>query len=161
MKKLDRIKLLAAELFSYSLDNYADHVEIGNERFTKLMPADVKTLLTAEKENWTDDQIAKALEIDISLVIEYLERLKTAKKIVDAINPSESFRYAVKQSIKYALSDGLKTEEDLEKLVIQICYKAADLGYLLDLEGKKLSDYSEWLRREKNTDYTGVGLPNL
>ena len=49
--------MLAAELFSYSLDNYADHVEVGNERFTKLMPADVKTLLTAEKENWTDDQI--------------------------------------------------------------------------------------------------------
>lgn len=40
-------------------------------------------------------------------------------------------------------------------------YRAADLGYLLELEGKRLSDYSEWLRRDKNVDYTGIGLPNL
>jgi hypothetical protein len=161
MIKLKRIELLAAELFSYSLDNYADHIEIGNVRFTKLMPNDVKALLTAEKENWTEDQISKALEIEISQVRDYLERFKIAKKIVNAINPSESFRYAVKQSIKYAIEDGLNTEEDIDNLVIQICYKAADLGYLLELESKKLSDYSEWLRRDKNADYTGVGLPNL
>lgn len=121
MDKLERIKLLAAELFSYSLDNYADHVEVGNERFTKLMPDDVNTLLIAEKDNWTEEKIAKALEIDTNQVKDYMKRFEVAKKIVDAINPSESFRYAVKQSIKNALGDGLNTEEDIDKLVIQIC----------------------------------------
>jgi hypothetical protein len=43
--------------------------------------------------------------------------------------------------------------------MIQICYRAADLGYLLDLEESKLSDYSEWLRRDKDVDYSGTGLP--
>jgi predicted transcriptional regulator len=161
MEKLDRVKLLAAELFSYSLDNYADHVEIGNERFTKIMPNDINTLLKAEKENWTEDKIAEELEIDRSQVKNYIERFEEAKKIVDAINPSESFRYSVLQSIKQALNDGLKNEEDVDKLVIQICYRTADLGYLLELEGKSLSDYSEWLRRDKDVDYTNVGLPNL
>ena len=84
------------------------------------------------------------------------------EKETNAENASESFRRAVKESIKNALdNDGLKSESDIDNLVIQICYLAADLGYLLELEGKKLSDYSEWLRRDKDVDYTGVNLPNL
>ncbi|MCB0749183.1 MAG: hypothetical protein KDC90_17105 [Ignavibacteriae bacterium] len=161
MQKLDRNKLLAAELFSYSLDNYADHVEIGNERFTRLMPEDIRNLLIAEKENWSKEKIAKVLEIEVDKVPEFIERFKIAKTIVDAINPSESFRIGVRESIKKSLETGLDTTEKIDELVIQICYRAADLGYLLELEGTILSDYSQWLRRVKDCDYANVGLPNL
>ena len=58
----------------------------------------------------------------------------------------ESFRLGVKQSIIYALEKGLNSSEDIDDLVGQICYRAADLAYLLDLEQKQLSDYSELLR---------------
>ena len=37
-------------------------------------------------------------------------------------------------------------------LVTQICYRAADLAYLLDLEEKPLSDYSEILRDTPEMD---------
>jgi hypothetical protein len=161
-KKLDKYHLLAAEVFSYSYDNYADHVEIENVRFTELMPDDVRILEQAEKENWSDKRLGQALELDDEQVKRLKKNYKIAKSIVFAKNPSESFRLAVKDSIKNAIElDKLTTEEDIDDLVIQICYRAADFGYLLALEDKELSDYSEWLRREKNCDYTGVGLPNL
>ncbi len=155
--------LLAAELFHYSYDHYDDHLEGGNLRFTKLMPRDIEVMQRAEKENWTHKQIAKAIEIDEERVPGWLESWERAKDIVNAVNPSESFRKGVKYSIIDALREGLSLEdnEKIDDLVIQICYRAADLGYLLDREGAKLSDYSEWLRRDKDVNYTGVGLPNL
>jgi len=55
----------------------------------------------------------------------------------------------VKYSIQYAIKEELETEEDIDKLVTQICYRAADLAVLLDNEKKKLSDYSQELRREE------------
>ena len=33
--------------------------------------------------------------------------------------------------------------------VVQICYRAADLGYLLDMTGERLADYSGELRQER------------
>jgi hypothetical protein len=159
---MNKRHLLAAELYSYSYDNYADHIEVGNIRFTKLMPNDIKLLEKAEKENWSNKEIARALEIEESNVKEILEKYEIAKSIVNAENASESFRRSVKYSIKNALTNNkLKNEVDIDDLVIQICYRAADLGYLLELEGKELSDYSEWLRREKGVDYTGIDLPDL
>lgn len=160
MDKLDRIELLAAEMFFYSYDNYADHVEVDNIRFTRLMPNDVRNLMKAEKEGWTQKQIAETLDIDISDVDDILDRFEHAKMIVDAVNPSESFRNSIRDTVKFAVKDKL-TNDEIEDLVIQICYRAADLGFLLDQEGLKLSDYSTWLRREKNVDYSAVGLPNL
>jgi predicted transcriptional regulator len=160
MIKLDRIKLLASELFSYSYDNYADHVEGGNERFTKLMPNDVRVLIKAVEEKWSENKISEELKIDINEVKNYLARFEVAKKIVDALNPSESFRNSIKDIVERAVKDRL-TNEEIDQLVIQICYRTADLGYLLDLENNKLSDYSEWLRRDKGVDYSGVNLPNL
>ena len=46
----------------------------------------------------------------------------------------------------YALEQGLNSTKDIDALVGQISYRAADLAYLLDLEQKELSDYSELLR---------------
>lgn len=156
-------QLLAAELFHYSYDHYADHLEGGNLRFTQYMPQDVDILRRATTENWSHPQIAKALEIDEKDVPRWLEDWKRAKSIVNAKNPSESFRLGVKYSISDAFEQGLSLDDNdkIDELVIQICYRAADLGYLLDLAGSKLSDYSEWLRREKDVDYSLVDLPNL
>ena len=91
MIKLDKTMLLAAEWFKYSYDHYADHVEIGNARFTRYMPDDVNKLLKAEKEGWSDEKIAQELEIKQSDVKIYLEQFQKAKKIVAAVNPSEAF----------------------------------------------------------------------
>ncbi len=44
------------------------------------------------------------------------------------------------------MRDGLRSARDVEKLVTQICCRAADLGYVLDGEREQLSDYSEELR---------------
>ena len=144
---MDRYKLLAAELYGYSYHNYDGHE--GNLRYDTLMPNDAKIMEKAIKQNWSKEKIAKKLEIDIDKVDLYLEKTRNAIQIVDSPTPAESFRRGVRVSIKDALIEGLKTEEDIEKLVVQICYRAADLGYLLDTEYSKLSDYSEELRHEE------------
>ena len=36
---------------------------------------------------------------------------------------------------------------------MQICYRAADLAYLLKLEGSSLSRYSRHLRRDPDVEY--------
>ena len=59
----------------------------------------------------------------------------------------------MRQSIEFALEDGLDSAEAAESLVTQICYRAADLGLLLDKEGHHLSQYSRHLRRETDTEY--------
>ena len=48
---------------------------------------------------------------------------------------------------------GLSTNAAIEKLVIQICYRAADLAYLLSQRGERLSRYSRYLRREPDEGY--------
>jgi len=52
----------------------------------------------------------------------------------------------VRQSITYALEKGFRIKKNIESLVWQICYRAADFAYLLELEGKNISEYSEYLR---------------
>jgi hypothetical protein len=37
--------------------------------------------------------------------------------------------------------------------VTQVCYRAADLGFLLDREGEPLCRYSRPLRREPGVEY--------
>jgi hypothetical protein len=144
---MEKKYLLAAELFNYSYANYADHLGIGNIRFDKLMPETFEILERAISEGWGDSQIAKALEVEEETVGEWKGHYQRAKEIIDAPNAAESFRRCVRHSIKYEIKEGLKTEEDIEKLVIQICYRAADLAVLLKNEQKELSDYSEELRR--------------
>ena len=159
--KMNKKQLLAAELFSYSYDNYADHLEVGNERFTKLMPEFYEILERSQIENWPKKKIAKELEIEEDIVEQWIDRLKIAKEIIFAKNVSESFRFAVKDTIKRAVDEGLDSDEKIEDLVIQICYRSADFGYLLNLEKRQLCDYSKWLRRDRDVDYSRVGLPNL
>jgi hypothetical protein len=149
---MDRIKLLAAETYSYSYAHYADHLGIGHVRFEEMMPNDVEILERAERRGWSLQELAEALEVEEELA----ERLRLfytrAKDIIDAPHAAESFRRGVRYSITDAVEEGLKTEADIERLVTQICYRAADLAYLLDLEGKALSAYSEELRQETPFD---------
>ena len=80
-----------------------------------------------------------------------LESFKRAKQIVDAENPAESFRTGVRFSIQDALAGGLN-DKAIETLVTQICYRAADLGFLIKQEGTSLARYSEDLRREPDSE---------
>jgi hypothetical protein len=141
-------ELLAAETFRYSYANYDDHLNIGNIRFDKLMPDDVDILAQAEQEGWDDARLARALDIEADKVGLWRESYRRAKEIVEAPTPAESFRRGVRYSIRDAIEEGLDSEKAIEQLVIQICYRAADLGYLLDMEERRLSHYSGELRRE-------------
>ena len=149
---MERIHLLAAEIFSYSYANYEDHLGI-NERFDRLMPHDAEILETALNEKWPIDKVAQELDVSTENARKLLIAAKDALEIVDAENPAESFRNGVRQSIKIALEDGLDSAEAIENLVIQICYRAADLGLLLDKQGHQLSQYSRYLRKEPDTEY--------
>lgn len=142
---MERIHLLAAEIFRYSYANYQDHLGV-NDRFDTSMPKDAKMLETAIKEDWPVEKVAKKLEISNEIANNVLQATFEALEIVDAENPAESFRKSVEHSIRYALETGIKSDEDVMKLVDQISYRAADLAHVLDMEDSKLSHYSEELR---------------
>ena len=146
-RTMNRTQLIAAELFNYSYANYQDHLGV-NERFDRLMPETVMTLETAEREEWPLKKLARKLEVEPEQAEDLLQRLQDARAVVEAENPAEAFRNGVRQSIQLAMELGLENAEDIEKLVRQICYCAADLAYLLMVEGSSLSRYSRHLRRE-------------
>jgi hypothetical protein len=149
---MERIHFLAAEIFSYSYANYDDHLGI-NERFDTLMPHDAEILETALKEEWPIDKVAQELDTSTENARKFLFAVKDALEVVDAENPGESFRNAVRQSIEIALKDGLAGTEAIESLVTQICYRAADLGFVIDKKGHHLSQYSRHLRKDPETEY--------
>jgi hypothetical protein len=149
---MNRTQLLAAELFNYSYANYQGHLG-GNERFDRLMPRTVTTLERAECEDWPLKKVARELDVEPEQAEELIRGLQEARSVVDAENPAEAFRIGVRQSIELALEIGLEDSEDIEKLARQICYRAADLAYLLKVEGSSLSRYSRHLRREPDVGY--------
>ena len=149
---MECIHLLAAKIFRYSYANYDDHLGI-NERFDTLMPRDAELLETALKEEWPSDKVAQELDISAEIARKFLVAVKEALEIVDAENPAESFRVAVRQSIVVALKDGLDSAEAVKSLVTQICYRAADLGFVLDKKRHHLSQYSRHLRKDPETEY--------
>jgi hypothetical protein len=149
---MDRIHLLAAEIFKYSYANYEEHLGV-NERYDKLMPRDAKLLETVIREKWAAKRVAEKLDVPIDAATKLLIATQEALAIVDAENPAESFRKAVEQSIHYALEDGLHSQEAIANLVTQICYRAADFGLLLEREGHSLSQYSRHLRKEPGVSY--------
>lgn len=155
MNKLDRWKLLAAETYSYSYDNYANHR--GNLRFDRYMPDDVRVLDRAVRESWPLDRIAKELERSEDEASLLLISFRDALEVVDASSPAESFRRSVRQAIKRALVEGINSEEQIEALVIQICYRAADLSFLLRSRDEPLHKYSDLLRREPGVEYHDSG----
>lgn len=154
---MDRQHLLAAEVFSYSFANYDDHLGIGNVRFDEWMPRDAATLERAQREGWKDTRIARALEVTVEEGDVHLlrRRLERAQAIVDAPDAAMAFRNGVRFSIEDAVENGLGSPESIERLVTQICYRAADLAFLLDAEGAELSYYSEALRVDSDPSLDG------
>ena len=144
---MNRIHYLAAEIFFYSYDNYDDHIGI-NERFDRLMPEDAKLLDAALDGAGDVADLTRRLEVDEDGLLELLERAKRARRIVDASTPAAAFREAVKQSIEYAAKEGLGDAKAIEALVGQICYRAADLSFVLKQREERLEQYSEELRHE-------------
>lgn len=144
--QMERIHFLAAELFSYSYDNYEDHLGIGNVRFDKLMPEDAALLERAEKEGWSDEKTAAESDFKVEEVPRWRQKFKTAKNIVDAETPAQSFLRGVRTSVEFAVEDGLDDEKSINNLVGQICYRAADLSCLLKQRDESLEEYSEELR---------------
>jgi hypothetical protein len=149
---MKRRHFLAAELFAYSFDNYRSHLAVENLRFTKYMPADVELLERAESEAWSDGRVANELDVPLDQVAGLKQRYRRAKAIVDATTPAEAFRRGVRYSIEDAVEEGLTSADDIERLVGQVCYRAADLSLLLDLEGSTLSEYSAALRTEPDSE---------
>jgi hypothetical protein len=152
-RTMNRAQLLAAEVFSYSYANYQGHLGV-NLRFDRLMPRDVATLEKAQRDGWPVERLARKLEVDTDRAEKLLDTLDKARLVVDAENPAESFREGVRQSIQLSLDEGLETAEDVEILVSQICYRAADLAHLLELEGTELARYSRRLRWEPDAEYS-------
>jgi hypothetical protein len=148
---MDREHLLAAEVFGYSYANYDDHLG-GNVRFDEMMPADVETLAQDAEEGWDDERLAEALEVSEDRVASWRDAYQRAVDIVDAPDPAEAFRRGVHYSILDAVEGGLADEEAIERLVTQVCYRAADLAYLLDMEGEVLSTFSKELRATSKAD---------
>jgi|TARA_B110000037_G_scaffold158186_1_gene178440 hypothetical protein len=144
---MKRIHYLAAEIFFYSYDNYDGHLGI-NDRFDQLMPDDAHLLDTALNGDFDPKKLAVKLKMTEDELIEYLQRAKNARKIVDADSPAGGFREGVKQSIQQALEKGIADGEAIDALALQICYRAADLGFRLKQKGERLEQYSEDLRRE-------------
>lgn len=150
---MERAKLLAAEIFGYSFANYEDHLGIGNVRYERLMPEMVRTIERSVQENWPGSRLAQELDVSVTDAERFRDDFERARQIVDAENPAESFRTAVRFSIQDAVDKGLATPESIEALVTQTCFRAADLAFLLDVRGEALSRYSRHLRREPGVDY--------
>jgi uncharacterized protein len=153
---MKRKYLLAAEMFNYSYDNYIDHVEAENIRFTKLMPEEALLVERAELEGWSDEKLASLADYEVDKIPRLREDYRRAIRIIEQKNPAEIFRQGVIESIKVALEKGIQSDEDVEDLAVQVCYRAADLSVLLTDEGKELRHYSKELRWT-----TGRELPGL
>jgi hypothetical protein len=145
---MERKHILAAELYSYSFENYRNHLGISNDRFETLVPQDAILLERAESERWSDDQIANELEVERDSVPEWRQKFMRTKSVVDAADPAESFRIGVRFSIQDALENSISSSEDIYGLVTQICYRTSDMSVLPGLREESLSKYSDALRQE-------------
>jgi hypothetical protein len=148
MKSMTRNQLLAAEIFSYSFDNYANHLGIGHVRFENYMPDNARDLERAHREGWSDERLAKALDLPLERVPEFRKRYQDALEVVDASSPAEAFRAGVRQSLLTVLKHRNLLDAEIEDAVKQICYRAADLSFLLATRNETLAKYSQELRRE-------------
>ncbi len=143
---MKRIHYLAAEFFNYSYDNYENHLGIGNVRFEELMPKEAALYEQAEKEGWSDEQIAAHTGDKIERIPELREKFREAKAIVDAEDPAESFLLSVRAAVEFAVKEGLDDQKSIDNLIGQICYRAADLSYILKDNNESLWKYSKKLR---------------
>jgi hypothetical protein len=152
MTQMERKHFLAAQIYGYSYSYYADNLDQENVRFTTLMPEEVDILEQAERENWEPQQLAEALGIEPVKIDIWQELYRTSKSIVDAGSCIDSFRASLRSILQTAVREGLESDDVIERVVTQICFKTADLAYLLTLEQKELSDYTDPLRQTVGVD---------
>ena len=150
---LTRQQLLAAEIFGYSYANYIGHLGIGNDRFDSMMPHDAAILEKAVAENWDLGRVARVLDVDTDNAAALLNATRDALAVVDAQNPTDAFRASVRKLVRDAAREGLTTDDSVEQLVIQICYRVSDLAHLLERDGNQLSRYCRHLRQEPDVEY--------
>src|SRR4051794_28751509 len=110
---MTRYQLLAAEIFGYSYDNYDDHLGV-NMRYDRYMPETVKRLEKAEAEKWPLQRLAKTLKVDTDEAAALMDAFRTAKLVVDAPNPAESFRAAVRHLVRTAAQEGLDDDKAID-----------------------------------------------
>ena len=67
----------------------------------------------------------------------------------NAPNLAESFRAGVRQSLMTTLKHRNLPDAEIEQAAKEICYRAADLSYLLATRTETLAKYSKELRREQ------------
>jgi hypothetical protein len=142
---LTEIELLAAEVFGFNFEYYAEKYEYY-ESFSLTMPNDIALLIKDENFKWDIKKLAKKLKVDVALAKDLRERYQDAKKIVMARNAATSFAQGVKKAIESAVKSGLESKEDIAALVEQVCFRTADFSYLLNREGAQLWEYSDGLR---------------
>jgi len=150
---MTREHLLAAEIYGYSFANYQNHLGIGNVRYEQYMPECAAVLERATRESWPLAKVAEELETDEPNARDLLDAYERATAVIDPQNPAEGFRNAVRFAVHDAVAEGLAADAAIEKLVTQICYRTADLAYVLEQRGESLSRYSRHLRREQGVEY--------
>lgn len=134
---MERIHLLAAEIFRYNYANYEGHLG-SDDTFDKKMPEDAAVLEQAVLEQWPIEKVADKLDLSHETAVEVLHSTFEALEIVNAETPMDSFRRAVEYTLRYALTIGVENDEDIMRLVDQISYRANDLNYLMEMEDKKM-----------------------
>jgi hypothetical protein len=154
---MNRYQLLAAEIYGYTLANYQDHLGLGYLRYEKVMPEVARTLERAATEGWSLERVAGELHTDLNGAAAALAALRHAREVIDAPDPAEAFRAAVRHAIQSAVVQGLEDGEAVDHLVTKICCRAADLAFLLECQRQSLTHYSAQLRRKPGGE-TGKGL---
>jgi hypothetical protein len=83
---------------------------------------------------WDAARTAEALEMPEERVERWQQHYRDVREIVDAPTAAEGFRRGVRLSSRRAVGEGLGDKASMERLVTQICYRAADLGFRLEAE---------------------------
>lgn len=135
MKRYDYI---AAEIFGYSYSHYQDKIDIGNRRFYRIMPNDVKLLEKAINESWSSEKIADKLDVDVERVSELKEAFHSACKVVDQPSSEAVFEAGIRNTIENTLSEFNIDSDTKELLVEQLMYRGKDYKYLMENEFKDI-----------------------
>jgi hypothetical protein len=129
-----REQLLAAEIYGYSFANYQDHLGIGNVRYDQLMPEAVRTLEQAANENWPSSRIAEVLDVEINEAEQLTAAFDRARQIVDAENPAEMFRNAVRFSMTRSRLRSWLHRFVIERLIL-LSFSSREGSNCLDTRG--------------------------
>ena len=146
MGRLTRFHQLAAEVFGYSFDSYAEKVDFGRVRFTSTLPKIVRKMENLRDAGRSVEEIAQAIDRDLETTRQLLDRLDDALAVVDADTPAVAFREGVRRAIEQREPADGDESGGTDELLGLISRRAADLGWLLDESGHRLSDFNATFR---------------